>query len=297
MYAGGFPYDLTEGDLLAVFSQARRCLCRLAQKPYSRGLRLRLLSAQYGEVVDVNVVRDRDTGKSKGFAFLAYEDQRSTVLAVDNLSGSRVAGRTLRVEHVDDYKLRRKEVEKEGGVVGAATGAVDDAARMPPPPPPPPRVSVPAGAVLEQAGERGEEPFAWGGGPPQSSRGGSGGGSNADADADADARALAIIKARRAAVMAAAAAAAGGAGVAPPPGLLPGLQAAPRAEASDRAAAKLAKKDAKRARKEARHAKRDARRRTDGGEGRRGRSTSSSSSSGRRSRSRSRDRRGGGERR
>jgi RNA recognition motif-containing protein len=37
---------------------------------------------RYGEVVDVNLVRDKTTGKSRGFAFLAYEDQRSTVLAV-----------------------------------------------------------------------------------------------------------------------------------------------------------------------------------------------------------------------
>lgn len=37
---------------------------------------------RYGEVVDVNLVRDKATGKSKGFAFLAYEDQRSTILAV-----------------------------------------------------------------------------------------------------------------------------------------------------------------------------------------------------------------------
>lgn len=60
--------------------------------------------------MDVNLVRDRETGKSKGFAFVAYEDQRSTVLAVDNLSGARVVNRTIRVEHVDDYKLKRKEV-------------------------------------------------------------------------------------------------------------------------------------------------------------------------------------------
>ncbi|PPR81878.1 hypothetical protein GOBAR_AA38834 [Gossypium barbadense] len=57
IFVGGLPYDLTEGDLLAVF-------------------------AQYGEIVDVNLVRDKGTGKSKGFAFLAYEDQRSTILAV-----------------------------------------------------------------------------------------------------------------------------------------------------------------------------------------------------------------------
>ena len=37
---------------------------------------------RYGEIMDVNLVRDKATGKSRGFAFLAYEDQRSTVLAV-----------------------------------------------------------------------------------------------------------------------------------------------------------------------------------------------------------------------
>lgn len=61
--------------------------------------------------MDVNLVRDKDTGKSRGFAFLAYEDQRSTVLAVDNLSGAKVASRTIRVEHVDNYKKKRAEVE------------------------------------------------------------------------------------------------------------------------------------------------------------------------------------------
>lgn len=40
---------------------------------------------RYGEIVDVNLVRDKSTGKSKGFAFLAYEDQRSTILAVGEL--------------------------------------------------------------------------------------------------------------------------------------------------------------------------------------------------------------------
>lgn len=40
------------------------------------------MEPRYGEVVDVNLVRDKGTGKSKGFAFLAYEDQRSTNLAV-----------------------------------------------------------------------------------------------------------------------------------------------------------------------------------------------------------------------
>ncbi|KAF5744516.1 putative RNA recognition motif-containing protein [Tripterygium wilfordii] len=87
VYVGGIPFDLTEGDLLAVF-------------------------AQYGEIVDVNLVRDKGTGKSKGFAFIAYEDQRSTILAVDNLNGAQVLGRTIRVDHVSNYKKKEEEDEE-----------------------------------------------------------------------------------------------------------------------------------------------------------------------------------------
>ena len=67
-FVGGLHSDLTEGDVLAILSQ-------------------------YGEIVDVFIPRDERTGKSKGFAFVCYLDQRSTILAVDNLNGSKVLGR------------------------------------------------------------------------------------------------------------------------------------------------------------------------------------------------------------
>ena len=54
--------------------------------------------------MDVNLPRDKETGKQKGFGFLMYEDQRSTILAVDNLNGAKVLDRTLRVDHVKNYK-------------------------------------------------------------------------------------------------------------------------------------------------------------------------------------------------
>jgi RNA-binding motif protein, X-linked 2 len=50
--------------------------------------------------------REKATGKRRGFAFLMYEDQRSTVLAVDNLNGADLLGRTLRVDHVQNYKQK-----------------------------------------------------------------------------------------------------------------------------------------------------------------------------------------------
>ncbi|XP_074089070.1 RNA-binding motif protein, X-linked 2-like [Macrotis lagotis] len=79
IFLGGFPYELTEGDIICVFSQ-------------------------YGEIVNINLVRDKKTGKSKGFCFLCYEDQRSTILAVDNFNGIKIKGRTIRVDHVADYR-------------------------------------------------------------------------------------------------------------------------------------------------------------------------------------------------
>lgn len=43
-----------------------------------------------------------------------YEDQRSTVLAVDNLNGAKILDRTLKVDHVKSYrqpKIRDEEGE------------------------------------------------------------------------------------------------------------------------------------------------------------------------------------------
>ncbi|XP_026558753.1 RNA-binding motif protein, X-linked 2 [Pseudonaja textilis] len=79
VFVGGLPYELTEGDTICVFSQ-------------------------YGEIVNINLVRDKKTGKSKGFCFICYEDQRSTILAVDNLNGIKIKGRTIRVDHVANYR-------------------------------------------------------------------------------------------------------------------------------------------------------------------------------------------------
>ncbi|CEP60371.1 U2 snRNP complex subunit IST3 LALA0_S01e09208g [Lachancea lanzarotensis] len=74
IFIGGLNKELTEGDVLTIFSQ-------------------------FGVPVDVKVVRDNETGESKGFGYLKYEDQRSSILAVDNLNGVNVGGRVLRVDH------------------------------------------------------------------------------------------------------------------------------------------------------------------------------------------------------
>ncbi|KAI9318123.1 RNA-binding motif protein [Dichotomocladium elegans] len=90
IFAGGLSFDLSEGDVICIFSQ-------------------------YGEIMNIELARDHKTGESKGFAFLQYEDQRSTVLAVDNLNGSKVLGRTLRVDH--SYGPKPRRVKRDGEYV------------------------------------------------------------------------------------------------------------------------------------------------------------------------------------
>lgn len=90
VYIGNLDSRLTEGDIITIFSQ-------------------------FGDVVDINLARDKETGKSLGFCFLAFENQRSTVLAIDNMVGFSVLGKPLRIDHVLDYKppKRYSEFEKD----------------------------------------------------------------------------------------------------------------------------------------------------------------------------------------
>lgn len=90
IYVGGLNLDLSEGDIITIFSQ-------------------------YGEPVWIRLMRDKETGKSKGFCWLKYEDQRSCDLAVDNLGGATVMGKMLAVDHTR-YKKRDDEDEDEGYV-------------------------------------------------------------------------------------------------------------------------------------------------------------------------------------
>ena len=51
---------------------------------------VRVSAFRFGEIVNINMVRDKKTGKTKGYAFVCYEDQRSTILAVDNFNLAKV---------------------------------------------------------------------------------------------------------------------------------------------------------------------------------------------------------------
>ncbi len=50
-----------------------------------------------GEVESVNLITDRMTGQSKGFAFVEMAEQQAAMAAVEQLNGREVDGRTIKV--------------------------------------------------------------------------------------------------------------------------------------------------------------------------------------------------------
>ena len=72
IYIGNLPYSTTEDDLRQLF-------------------------AEYGSVTSANIIKDRDTGNSKGFGFVEMDNQADAEKAIENLNGSAVSGRNIRV--------------------------------------------------------------------------------------------------------------------------------------------------------------------------------------------------------
>ena len=72
LYVGNLPYGLANHELEALFERV-------------------------GVVKSVNIVVDRDTGRSRGLAFVEMESAESAVSAIDALNGADVGGRQISV--------------------------------------------------------------------------------------------------------------------------------------------------------------------------------------------------------
>ena len=84
LFVGNMHFETTEGDLRALFEQ-------------------------FGEVTRLQVMTDRDTGRSRGFAFVDMADDQAAVKAVAALNGKEVNGRALNVNEA------RPKTEGSGG--------------------------------------------------------------------------------------------------------------------------------------------------------------------------------------
>ena len=72
LYVGNLPFETNEDELRELFEQ-------------------------HGPTVSVRVIMDRETGRSRGFGFVEFEDDNAAMNAIQGLNGREVEGRTLNV--------------------------------------------------------------------------------------------------------------------------------------------------------------------------------------------------------
>ena len=63
---------------------------------------LRDAFAQYGEVTDVHLVTDRQTGQPRGFGFVTMGTAQAAQAAIASMNGSSLDGRELRVNEAEE---------------------------------------------------------------------------------------------------------------------------------------------------------------------------------------------------
>ncbi|ALA26752.1 RNA-binding protein (plasmid) [Piscirickettsia salmonis] len=81
LYVGNLTYSVEDRDLVEMFSK-------------------------YGEVISARVITDRDTGRSKGFAFVEFQTQEQAQAALE-LDGKDSGGRNLKVNMAKPQEKRQ----------------------------------------------------------------------------------------------------------------------------------------------------------------------------------------------
>jgi RNA recognition motif-containing protein len=88
LYVGNLPYGVTDSDLENMFEA-------------------------HGSVQTAQVIKDRDTGRSKGFGFVEMDSSDAAQAAIDALNGQDFNGRALTVN-----EARPREERSSGGSYG-----------------------------------------------------------------------------------------------------------------------------------------------------------------------------------
>jgi len=91
IYAGNLSYEVTEEDL-------------------------RLTFEQFGQVESATIIKDRDSGRSKGFGFVEMPSKAEGQSAIDDLNGKELKGKTLNVNEA------RPRTDSRGGKGGYGGG-------------------------------------------------------------------------------------------------------------------------------------------------------------------------------
>lgn len=68
-----------------------------------------------GEVTDVHIVEDRDSGQSRGFGFVTMGSATEAAKAISMLDGSSLGGRALRVNEAEERQSGGGGARRGGG--------------------------------------------------------------------------------------------------------------------------------------------------------------------------------------
>jgi len=95
LFVGNMSFQTTEGELSALF-------------------------APFGQVTRVNLVKDRETGRARGFAFVEMPNDEEAAKAIAGLDGKAVGGRNLKVNEARPKDAARPP--RSGGPGGNRSG-------------------------------------------------------------------------------------------------------------------------------------------------------------------------------
>ena len=96
LYVGNFPYSVDEAQLRALFST-------------------------YGDITDIALIMDRETGRPKGFGFITFATQAAAEAALE-LDGRDLGGRPLKVNMAMERDSRSGGGGRPGGGGGRPGG-------------------------------------------------------------------------------------------------------------------------------------------------------------------------------
>ena len=97
LYVGNLPFQTTENDLEQLFASA-------------------------GDVASVTVMRDRATGRARGFAFVEMASDEGASQAIESLNNSSYGGRNLTVNEARPQEARSFGGDRDGGGYGGPRG-------------------------------------------------------------------------------------------------------------------------------------------------------------------------------
>ncbi len=90
IYVGNLSYEVTEEDLKQAFEG-------------------------FGQVVSVNIIKDRYSGESRGFGFVEMSDKAEAQSAINDLNDKELKGRTLSVSEARPRSESRRGGGRQGG--------------------------------------------------------------------------------------------------------------------------------------------------------------------------------------